>query len=101
IGHQGFTGSQIPFTPGRNHFYAGLQGVSTQFETYLVVTFTGGAVGDSVSAGVVSDFDQTLGDQRAGNGSAQQVFAFVNGVGAEHREDEVTHEFFAQVFDVN
>src|SRR5690606_10633277 len=101
IGHQGFTGSQIPFTPRRNHFYTRLQGIGTQLETHLVVTFAGGAVGNSIGTGFVGNFNQALGDQRAGNGGAQQVFAFVNGVGAEHREDEIAYEFFAQVFNVN
>ncbi len=54
---------------------------------------------DGVGAGLVGDLDQALGDQRTGDGSAQQVLAFVDGVGAEHREDEVAHELFAQVVD--
>src|SRR3989338_1878846 len=99
--HQLLTRQQIPLAPWGNHFYAWLQCVGAQFEAHLVVTFAGGAVGNGVGAGFVGDFNQALGDQRAGNRGAQQVFAFVDGVGAEHRIDEITHEFFAQVVDVD
>ena len=47
------------------------------------------------------NLDQSLGDQRTGDGSAQQVFAFVEGIGAKHRKHEVAHELFAQVFDID
>src|SRR5258706_159439 len=40
-----------------------------------------------------------LGDQRPRNRGAEQVFAFVHRVGAEHRKHEVAHEFLAQVLD--
>jgi hypothetical protein len=58
-------------------------------------------VGNGVSAGFVGDFDQALGDQRTGDGSTQQVLAFIDSVGAEHRKHEITHEFFAQIVDVD
>jgi hypothetical protein len=51
-----------------------------------------------VSAG---DLDQTLGDQGPRDGGAEQVEPLVKRVGAEHREDEVAHEFLAQVLDVD
>src|SRR5690606_36078038 len=101
VGHQGFAGGQVPVAPGRDHLHAGLERVGAQLEAHLVVALAGGAVGDGVGAGFVGDLDQTLGDQRAGDGGAQQVFAFVDGVGAEHREHEVADAFFAQVVDVD
>ena len=54
---------------------------------------------DGISTGLVNDVDQALGDQRARDGRAQQVFTFVHRVGAEHREYEIAHELFAQVVD--
>lgn len=54
---------------------------------------------DGVGAGLPGDVDQVLGDQRAGNRGAEQVDAFIDGIGAEHREDEIAHEFFAHVLD--
>jgi hypothetical protein len=47
------------------------------------------------------DLDQALGDQRAGDGGAEQIDALVHGVGAEHREHEVADELLAQVLDEN
>ena len=39
----------------------------------------------------------SFSDQGAGDGGAQQILAFIDGIGPEHREDEVAHEFLAQV----
>ena len=99
--HQLLAGQQVPLTPWGDYLDAWLQRVGTQLETHLVVAFAGGAVGNGVGAGFVGNFDQALGDQRTGDGSTQQVLALVDGVGAEHREHEITHEFFAQVVDVD
>ena len=54
---------------------------------------------DGVGVGQVGDLDQALGDQRAGDRGTKQVLAFIDGIAAEHREDEVAHELFAQVVD--
>ena len=45
------------------------------------------------------DLDLAFGDQRPRDRRAQQILAFVNGVGAEHGEHEIAHEFLAQVVD--
>ncbi len=58
-------------------------------------------MGYRVGARLFGDLDLALGDQRPGDRRAQQVLAFVNGVGAEHREHEVAHEFLAQIVDVD
>ncbi len=101
IGHQLFARQQIPLAPRRDDLDAGLQCIGAQLETHLVVALAGGAVRDGIRAGLVGDVDQALGDQRARDGGAEQVFAFIDGVGAEHREHEIAHEFFAQVVDEN
>ena len=56
-------------------------------------------MGNGVGAGLVRDFHQALGDQRARNAGAEQIIAFVAGIGAHHREDVIAHEFLAQVLD--
>ncbi len=99
VGQQLLAGQQVPLAPWGNHFYIRLQAVVAQLETHLVVTLAGSTVRYRVGAGEVGDFDLALGDQRAGDGGAQQVLAFVNGVGAEHREHEVAYKLFAQVID--
>ena len=45
------------------------------------------------------DLDELLGDQRPRDRGAEQILPLVLGVGAEHREDVVAHEFLAQVLD--
>src|SRR5690554_5302849 len=94
-------GVQIPLTPGSNHLHTRLQRIGAQLETHLVVTLTGRTAGNRIGAGFIGNVDQTLGNQRAGNGGTQQVLALVDGVGAEHREHVIAHKLFAQVLDVD
>ena len=95
------TRQQVPLAPRGDDLDVRLQRVRAQLEAHLVVALAGRAVRHGVGAGFVGDLDQALGDQRTRDRRAQQVFAFVDGVGAEHREHEVAHEFFAHVVDVD
>ena len=90
---------QVPFAPGGDDRDVGVQRIGGELEPDLIVALAGGAVSDCVGAGLVRDLDQTLGDQRAGDRGAEQIVAFVAGVGAHHREHEIAHELFAQIFD--
>ena len=101
VRHQLLAGVQIPLPPRSDHLNARGQGVGTQLETHLVVALAGGAVGNGISTGFFGNFHQTLGNQRTGNGGAQQILTFINGIGAEHGEYVIAHEFFAQVFNVD
>ena len=94
---------QIPrrFAPGCDHFDVRVQGIRREFEPHLVVALAGGAVGDGAGAGLGGDFHQALGDQRPGDAGAEQVFAFVDGVGVEHRKDVVAHELLGEILDVD
>jgi len=56
---------------------------------------------DGIGAGLARDLDLTLGDERTRDRRTEEVFAFVDGVRAEHRKHEVAHEFFAQIVDVD
>ncbi len=100
-GDQRGAAGQVPFAPRGDDLDVGSERIGAQFEADLVVALAGGAVGDGVGAGLAGDLDQALGDQRAGDRGAEQVVAFVAGVGAHHREDEVADEFLAQVVDVD
>ena len=55
---------------------------------------------DGVRALGLGDLDEALGDERAGDGGAEEVVALVDGVGLHHREDEIAGEFFGEVFHV-
>ena len=65
----------------------------------LIVAFARCAVRDGFGTVVTGDFDLFFSNQRPGNGGAQQVFPFVNGIGTKHREYIIAHTFFTQIFD--
>jgi hypothetical protein len=92
---------QVPFAPGRDDLDLGVERIGAKLEPHLVVALAGRAVADGVGAGFGRDLDQPLGDQGPRDGGAQKVKPLVKRVGAEHREDEVAHEFLAQVLDVD
>ena len=79
---------------------SGCRRVIAEFEADLVVALAGGAVRYRVGARFARDFDLALGDQRPCDRRSEQVLAFVDRVGAEHREDKVAHELLAQIVDV-
>ncbi len=58
-------------------------------------------MGDGICTCLTRNLDKALGDQRTGDAGAEQVIAFIAGIGAHHREDEIAHEFFTQVFDID
>ena len=90
---------ELPVPPGGDHLDVGAQTIIAEFEADLVIALAGGAVADGVGADHVGNLDLALGDQRPGNRGAEEVDALVDGVGAEHREDEVADEFLAHVLD--
>ncbi len=92
-------GGQVPLAPGGDDLDVGLQRVIGELEAHLVVALAGGAVRDGVGAHPARDLDLLLGDQRPGDGGAEQVEPLVLRVGAEHREHVVAHELLAQVLD--
>ena len=57
-------------------------------------------MGHRVGPGFPGNFDEVLGDQRPGDRRAKQIDAFIDCIGAEHREDEIADEFLADVHDV-
>ncbi len=88
---------ECPVAPWSDDLDVRVQRISGKLKANLIVTLAGCAVRNSVGAGLLGDFNEVLGDQRAGNRCAEQVDAFINGIGAEHRKDEIAHEFFAHV----
>ena len=80
---------------------ARIERIGGELEPDLVVALASGAMGDGVGARFMGDFDQALGDQRPGDRRAEEIHAFILGVGAEHREDEIGHELLAEILDVD
>ncbi len=93
------TALERPVAPGGDDLDVGVQRIGRKLETDLVVALAGGAMRDGVGAGPGGDLDEVLGDQRAGDRRAEQVDAFIDSIGTEHREDEIAHEFLAHVLD--
>ncbi|EKD59526.1 MAG: hypothetical protein ACD_54C01300G0002 [uncultured bacterium] len=92
---------QIPFAPRRDHLDGRVQGVGAKFKPHLIVALAGCTMRHGISAGFFRDPHQMFGDQRARNRGAQQIQAFIQRIGTEHREDEILHEFFAHIDDVD
>ena len=101
IGEELLARGEVPLAPRRDHLDVGLQRVVAELEADLVVALAGRAVRHGVGACLARDFNLTFGDQRPGNRRTEKVLAFVDGVGAKHREHEVADEFFAQIIDVD
>ena len=99
VGEQLVARQQVPLAPWCDDLDAGHQRIGAQFKAHLVVALACGAVRDRVGLHFFGDLDHALGDQWSGDRGTEQVFAFIQRVGAEHREDEIAHELFAQVFD--
>ena len=87
-------------TPWGDHFNVRREGIERELEADLVVSFSGGAVGDGVSAFGKGNIEHTFDDARAGDGGSKEVAAFVDGVGLEHRENVVGSELFLEIADV-
>ena len=92
---------ELPLAPGGDDLDVGVERIGGEFEADLVVALAGGAMGDGVGAGFRRDLDQALGDQGTGDRGAEQIDALIDGIGAEHREDEIADEFLALVLDVD
>ena len=88
---------QVPFAPGGDYLHIRLQRVVAQFKPHLVIALAGRAMRHRISAHGFGNFDLALGDQRAGDGSAQQIHPLIQRIGAEHGKDEIADEFFPQI----
>src|SRR5262245_57783505 len=90
----------VPFAPGGDHRQFGGQGFECQFKTDLIVALACASVCERVAARPLSDFDLAFGDDGPCERSAEQIFVFVDGAGAQRGPDVFSDEFVAQVFDV-
>ena len=90
---------EIPLPPGRDHLDVGVERIISELEAHLVIALARGAMGHGVGAGRLGDLDLPLGDQRPGDRGAEQIDALVERVRPEHGEDEIAHEFLAEILD--
>ncbi len=80
--------NDVPFAPRRDHRELRRQRLVGQLEADLVVALARAAVRQRVAAGGQRHFHLLLGQQRPGDGSAQQVLVLVDAAGA-HQLPEV------------
>src|SRR5690606_30170073 len=89
----------IPLTPRRDHLDARIDRVGRELETNLIVALPRRSMRDGVAAFFSRDIHHGLRNGRTRDRGAKEVFALVDGIGAEHREDILPHELFADIGD--
>ena len=75
------------------------QRIHGQLKAHLVIPLACSAVGDGVRSFTDGQVHHVLGNAGTGDGSAQQVAAFIQGIGLHHGEDVVGGEVFLEVAD--
>jgi hypothetical protein len=73
--------NELLLPPGGQRLNGGIQSKGTQLEADLVIPLAGGTVGKPFGSLFLRDLDLALGDDGAGEGGAEEVAAFVLGVG--------------------
>ena len=94
-------GAEIPFAPRGYDLDVRIERVGGELEADLVVALARRPVRDGVRTGFVSDFNESLGNERPRDRGPEQVDPFVDGVRAEHREHEVGDEFLFEIIYVD
>ena len=94
-----FTGLYVPLAPRGNYRHIGGESLYCQFETHLVVAFSGAAVADGVCTLGFCDLDDALCDDGAGKGGAEHIF-LVERACLDGGDDVVIDEIVGEVLDV-
>ena len=68
-----------------------------ELKTALVVTLSGRAMRHRIGLFLAGYVDLGLGDQWTGDGRAEEILAFINRVGPDHRENVVACEFLDEI----
>ena len=92
---------QIPFAPRRDHLDRRVQGIGRQLEPDLIIALAGRPMGHGIGPGFMRNPHQMLRNQRPRDRGAKQIQPFVKCIGPEHRKDEIPHELFAHIHDVD
>src|SRR5579862_4014705 len=77
-----FARRYFPLAPRRDDLQARSERFCSQLEANLIVTFASATVRQGIRADFFCNFNLTLGQQGTREGSAEQIFVFVNGAGA-------------------
>ena len=101
IGHQFLAGIEIPLTPRGDDRHIRFQRISTQFKPHLIITFTCSPMRNGIRASFIGNLNQAFGNQWPRDRRTQQVFTFVDGIGAKHGKNILTRKLLAQIFNIN
>ena len=99
--HQHGSRIQIPFPPGGDDFYLGIQRQVAQLKTDLIVAFAGGAVTDGIRPFAVGDFDLTLCNQRPGKRGSKQILPLIDGIGPKGRKNKIFYKGLFKIVDIH
>ncbi len=101
VGHEVRARAEVPVPPGRHDAEVRRERRVRQLEPHLVVALAGRAVGNRVRPLGAGHGHLPLGDQRPGEGRAQEIPGLIGGVGTQHGKDEVADELLAEIDDVH
>ena len=91
--------NEFGITPRGNGLDGGGECLCAHLEAHLVISLSGGSVGNVLSSLFVGDADHFLGNAWTGNGGAEQVAALVDGVALDSLKDIVLDKVGAEVGD--
>ena len=94
-----FAAVQLPETPRSDNVHLRCECMDRQLETNLIVALAGAAVADRVCAFLESNIYDALCDDRAREGSAEQVL-LIGCARLDGRNDIVINKFLGQILDV-
>ena len=95
-----FSRFDAPLSPRSDDGHFGSKRLNGQLETDLIVALAGAAVADGVCALGLGNFNDTLCDDRAGKGRAEQVLVLVDRTCLYGGINIFLNEFFLEVFNV-
>jgi hypothetical protein len=86
--------------PRRNDLQIGRKRRGCQLESDLIVALAGSAMGEGIGFFLSGDFDHAFGDERTRDACTQEILAFIECTGLEHRVNEIARKFLLQIDDV-
>mmetsp|Transcript_1192 Transcript_1192/g.2700 ORF Transcript_1192/g.2700 Transcript_1192/m.2700 type:complete len:239 (+) Transcript_1192:700-1416(+) len=88
---------EFGITPWGHALDGRTQGLGAHFESNLIVSLSGGTVGNVLGSGFGGDANHFLGNAGAGNRGSEQVTSLVNGVGFDAVKDIVGNKFLSEI----
>ena len=94
-----FSGFNRPLSPRGDDRHIRREVLDGKLKAHLIVALAGAAVADRVRALLDGDVDETLRDQRAGRGGAEEIF-LIRGAGLEAGHDVIGGILLREIEDI-